>query len=65
VPVWPGDTGVATVDVTAVEPVYSEVSVVYAAGAKTTTVPVWPGDAGVATVDVIGVEPAYSEVSVV
>jgi hypothetical protein len=57
VPVWPGDVGVATVDVTAVAPAYVEVSVVYWLGTKNTTVPLSPAAFGVAMVEVDVVEP--------
>jgi hypothetical protein len=57
VPVWFGDAGIATVDVTAVEPVYGDVSVVYWLGTKNTTVPLSPAAFGVAIVVVDVVEP--------
>jgi hypothetical protein len=57
VPVWPGDAGVATVDVTGAVPVYSDVSVVYWLGTKNTTVPLSPAAFGVAIVAVDVVEP--------
>jgi hypothetical protein len=45
------------IEVTGVDPAYSEVIVVRACGRFTTTVPVTPAAVGVATVEVTGVEP--------